>query len=120
MSEKQSYPVLSPVRHDGQRYAPDDEQFNTITLTDKEAVPLKALGCIPKEQGEPQKANEPDLTDVQRIEKIKEAIGDLDAEKDFKKDGAPKAASVNTLLDFDVSADEINAVWATIKPADEE
>jgi hypothetical protein len=120
MSEKQSYPVLSPVRHDGQRYAPDDETFNTITLTDKEAMPLKALGCIPKEQAQPQKADEPDLTGEQRIEKIKEAIGGLDAESDFKKDGAPKFAAVNTLLDFDVSADEINAVWATIKPVDDE
>lgn len=120
MLEKQTYPVLSPVRHDGQRYSPDDEKFNTIELTDKEATPLKALGCIPKEQAEPQKPSTPEMTDEQRIEKIKEAIGGLDAEKDFKKDGAPKAASVNTLLDFDVSADDINAVWATIKPADEE
>lgn len=120
MSEKQTYPVLSPVRHDGQRYAPDDEKFNTIELTDKEATPLKTLGCIPKEQAGPQKASAPELTDEQRVEKIEEAIGGLDAEKDFKQDGAPKAKSVNTLLDFDVSADEINAVWETVKPKTDE
>lgn len=43
------YPVLSPLRHNGLRYSPDDPQANTIPLTEAEAEPLLAIGVL----GEP-------------------------------------------------------------------
>lgn len=42
--EERLYTVLSPLRHDGRRYSPDDPQANTITLTKDEAKELVNIG----------------------------------------------------------------------------
>ncbi|CAA0086921.1 Uncharacterised protein [Starkeya nomas] len=41
-----TYPVLSPLRRDGQRYSPDDPDTNTIELTEAEAETLIAIGVL--------------------------------------------------------------------------
>lgn len=40
------YPVLSPLNHDGKRYAPDDPDANLIALDPKEAKALQAIGVL--------------------------------------------------------------------------
>lgn len=41
-----TYPVLSPLRRDGQRYSPDDPEANSIELTEAEADTLIAIGVL--------------------------------------------------------------------------
>lgn len=41
-----TYPILSPLRRDGQRYSPDDPDTNTIELTEAEAEKLIAIGVL--------------------------------------------------------------------------
>lgn len=49
------YPVLSPLKKDGKRYAPEDKRANTVQLTDEEAASLQALGVV----GEAKAGKEP-------------------------------------------------------------
>lgn len=44
--EKKSYRVLSPLRHDGEKYRPDDPRRSSVDLTEEEAEALKPLGVI--------------------------------------------------------------------------
>lgn len=44
--EKKSYPVLSPVKHDGKLYAPAEGKVVTVALSDDEAAALQALGVV--------------------------------------------------------------------------
>lgn len=40
------YPVLSPLRHDGKLYSPDDADANLVALDPKDAKALQALGVL--------------------------------------------------------------------------
>ena len=44
--EKKSYRILSPLRHDGEKYRPDDPRRSSVDLTVEEAEALKPLGVI--------------------------------------------------------------------------
>lgn len=122
MSEKQAYPVLSAVRHNGELYTPDDPERNTIGLTEKEAAVLLKLKVI----GEPDADDgdrhtpptPPAMTEEERKEKLTEAIKGLNPERDFTQNGNPKVKAVETATGFDVTADEVSAIWQVIKPAE--
>lgn len=141
MSDLLTYPVLAALRHNGTRYAPDDPECNTVDLSHREARPLKNLKIIgesvtdspSEDQADPdtatgQSGTEPAasnetaannvsaaLTGDVRAEKIADAIGALDKDTDFTQAGLPKVKAVEKAAGFDMTADEVAAVWATMK-----
>jgi hypothetical protein len=137
MSDLLTHPVLAVLRHNGTRYAHDDPERNTVDLTEREARPLKKLKIIGEpvtgteadeqpdddtgaaESGsEPAAGNGPSNdapTGDARAEKIADAIGALDKEKDFTQSGTPKVKAVEAAVGFDVTAEEVAAVWDTLR-----
>ncbi len=117
MSELNTYPVISPIRHNGKRYDPNDDHANMIELTEKEFATLQAYGCVGEGDAKTATQDEkPQLSDEQEA-KLIEAFEGLDAEKDFTKAGTPKVAAVNVLVDFDVTGEDIATVWEKLHPA---
>ena len=121
--EKSNFPVLSVLRHNGTRYAPDDPDHNTIVLTAKEAEPLQALNVLgePEEtepaQTEPATADPgADLTPEQRGEKITASFKDLKPGTDFIQGGNPRVSAVEKAVGFAVTAAEVDAAWQAANP----
>nr|WP_321460398.1 hypothetical protein [uncultured Cohaesibacter sp.] len=133
MSEEKIYPVLSAVRRNGILYKPSDPEANRISMTPKEAAQLLKLKVVGEpeedapeeaktEDGAPDDAgNSPDvksesiLTDEERKQAILNAFPSLNAETDLTKAGEPKVSVIEKLVGFDVSADEVKAIWAEIQ-----
>lgn len=123
--EKQIYRVIGPIRHDGEFYRPDDDELNTIELTDKEARPLLAIGAVSvigdetedkstdgeTKTGAKKDAVEAPTDQAVRIDAIKEAIGKLEPENGahWLKDGkTPEVKALEELLGWGIKAEERN------------
>ncbi len=141
MSDKRIYPVLSPVRHSGTLYKPDDADHNKIELTKDEAKPLLKLKVIGEPAGEDLEgtSQEPEmdgaetqtpdlptgsddavsLSEEERKAVIRNVLPQLKADEDLTKAGEPKVRSIEKLVGFDVSAEEVKAVWADVQAANE-
>ncbi len=113
--ETKLYPILSKIRHNGKRYS----EGESVEMTEAQAETLQALGVL----GEPEDtsltaASEAiKLSAEEREAQIREAIKRLIPEDDFNKDGSPKVKAVELLTKFDVSADEVKAVHASMTAA---
>lgn len=143
--ETKTYRVDSPIRHNGEFYRPDDEELNTIELTDKEAKPLLAIGAISEINDEQVTAPEggkgtagakagAGTTDgagtkeaptdpAERIAAIKEAIGKLEPgnEAHWLKDGkTPEVKALEELLGFGIKAGERDQAFAELQAGNKE
>jgi len=105
--EKQTYNVLSSLRHDGEVYGPDIEDMETVELTKTEAAPLEKLKVV--ELAEPDES----MSDEDRAGILRETMALLDPETDFTKAGNPKQKVVTEVVGFEVSAAEVLAAWET-------
>nr|WP_321482233.1 hypothetical protein [uncultured Cohaesibacter sp.] len=133
MSEEKIYPVLSAVRRNGILYKPSDPEANRISMTPKEAAQLLKLKVV----GEPEE-NAPDeaktengahddafnpsnvkaensLSGEERKQAILNAFPSLKADSDLTKAGEPKVSVIEKLVGFDVSADEVKAIWTEMQ-----
>ncbi|WP_310620891.1 hypothetical protein [Flexibacterium corallicola] len=112
MADKQTYPVLSPLRHNKVRYAPDTGKAQ-VELTRKEAealLKLKVIGAPEPVKTVQETAPKPaEGTADDRTQAILDAIAKLGPDQ-FNKDGSPKVAAVERLTGFDVSADEVKVL----------
>lgn len=133
MSEVKIYPVLSAVRRNGILYKPSDPEANRISMTPKEAAQLLKLKVVgepeedaPKEakteDGTPDDAGNPSnvtaensLSVEERKQAILNAFPSLNAETDLTKAGEPKVSVIEKLVGFDVSADEVKAIWTEMQ-----
>jgi hypothetical protein len=133
MSEEKIYPVLSAVRRNGILYKPSDPEANRISMTPKEAVQLLKLKVVGEpeedapeeaktEDGAPDDAGDsPDgksesiLSDEERKQAILNAFPSLNAETDLTKAGEPKVSVIEKLVGYDVSADEVKAIWTEMQ-----
>lgn len=52
--EMTAYAVLSPLKHNGEIYAPIEDEIVTVFLTDDEADVLKELGIVSDLPAEPE------------------------------------------------------------------
>lgn len=133
MSEEKIYPVLSAVRRNGILYKPSDPEANRISMTPKEAAQLLKLKVVGEpeevapeetetEAGEPEDTGlladgkaEDNLSDEERKQAIINVFPSLKADSDLTKAGEPKVSVIEKLVGFDVSADEVKAIWAEIQ-----
>ncbi|EFO32495.1 hypothetical protein TRICHSKD4_2294 [Roseibium sp. TrichSKD4] len=130
--EKKTYPVIAAVRHDGVRYAPDDPDRNTISLSAKEAevlLKLKAIGPEKADEAKDASTADPDADDDngndtnppapegdERKATIKAAFEKLDPDRDFTQAGKPKVKAIESAVGFDVNGDEVAALWEEARP----
>ncbi|SNY91448.1 hypothetical protein SAMN04515647_1670 [Cohaesibacter sp. ES.047] len=118
MTDKKTYPVLSAVRHNGTLYKPDDPEHDSITLTEKEAnqlLKLKVIGEPAHEDTDEATGSEPSLSDEERKRVIINVLPQLKSDTDLTKAGEPKVSVIEKLVGFDVSADEVKAIWADVQ-----
>lgn len=118
MTDKKTYPVLSAVRHNGTLYTPDDPGNDAITLTEKEAKQLLKLKVISEpadEDTDEAAGSEPPLSDEERKRVIINVLPQLKSDTDLTKAGEPKVSVIEKLVGFDVSADEVKAIWADVQ-----
>ena len=133
MSEEKIYPVLSAVRRNGILYKPSDPEANRISMTPKEAAQLLKLKVVGEpEEDAPEEAKTEDgapdyvgnssdgkpesiLSDEERKQAILNAFPSLKADGDLTKAGEPKVSVIEKLVGFDVSADEVKAIWAEMQ-----
>ncbi|QCI65634.1 hypothetical protein [Phreatobacter stygius] len=101
---KLTYPVLSPLRHDGKLYSPDDAKANAVALSEEEAEGLRAIGVL----GDPTKIEAP-ADEAGRVAVILDHVAGF-AVGDFTKDGKLRAAAHRALagkLGWEPSPDDI-------------
>lgn len=103
--QKQTYNVLSSLRHNSDAYGPDIEDMETVDLTEAEAAPLEKLKVV--ELAEPDDS----MSDEDREGILRETMALLDPETDFTKAGNPKQKVVTEVVGFEVSVAEIQAAW---------
>ena len=118
MTDKKTYPILSAVRHNGTLYKPGDPEHDSITLTEKEAkqlLKLKVIGEPADEDADEPAGSEPPLSDEERKRAIINAFQHLKSDTDLTKAGEPKVSVIEKLVGFDVSADEVRAIWAEVQ-----
>nr|WP_319485468.1 hypothetical protein [uncultured Cohaesibacter sp.] len=133
MSEEKIYPVLSAVRRNGILYKPSDPEANRISMTPKEAAQLLKLKVVGEpEEDAPEEAKTEDgapddagnssnvtaensLSVEERKQAILNAFPSLNAETDLTKAGEPKVSVIEKLVGFDVSADEVKAIWTEMQ-----
>ncbi|WP_321448420.1 hypothetical protein [uncultured Cohaesibacter sp.] len=133
MSDEKIYPVLSAIRRNGILYKPSDPEANKISMTPKEAAQLLKLKVVGEpEEVAPEEAEteagetedtglladgkaEDSLTDEERKQAIINAFPSLKADSDLTKAGEPKVSVIEKQVGFDVSADEVKAIWAEIQ-----
>lgn len=140
MPQKKTYPVTSPVRHDGVRYAPDDPDRNIISLSAKEAevlLKLKVIGAAEVDEaedadasgsgvgvdndtetgGQPNSSGKPPAPEGdERKAAIKAAFEMLDPDRDLTQAGKPKVKAIESAVGFDVNGDEVAALWEEARP----
>lgn len=63
------YPVLSPLRHDGEAYGPDIENMDEVELTSKQAKRLISLKVIGEPLADDSEDNSP-ATEEERVAQI--------------------------------------------------
>lgn len=131
--QKKTYRVKTPLRFNGDVYHPDDEEKNTVEMTDKEAKTLLAMEAISEVTGEKVAAPEggngtagategagttdgAGATDAptdpaDRMAAIKDAISKLEPgnKEHWLKDGkTPEVKALEELLGWDIKAEERN------------
>lgn len=113
------YTVITPIKGSDNLY----QAGETISLSDKDAAELKAVGAIVDMDASssapantqasiPQDANE-------RLVLIKDAIGKMDKENVdiWLKDGKPAAEEISAITGWVVTAAERDAAWADLTSA---
>lgn len=108
------YEVLSPIKTIGGIVVE-----GSIELDDKDAAELKALGAIGGLVAIEVIPTKPALSDEQKLDAVKAAIGTLDAANTdvWTAAGKPNAAALTAIVGFDVSAALRDAAWDLVKPA---
>lgn len=115
--DKKSYRVLSPLKHDGESYHPDDPRRASVDLTEDEAEALKPHGVI----GEPVT---PEQEAEARTQALVAFVGSLSI-GDVTRKGALTAAArtrATQVLGFEPADDELRAAmdaYAKARAADE-
>jgi len=109
---------------------PDSEQIEQFSKNvANAAVNLvgalnQGSGAAPKDTSEDPKTDGADaasktapLSQEERLAAIRNVLPQLKADEDLTKAGEPKVRSIEQLVGFDVSAEEVKTVWADVQAA---
>jgi hypothetical protein len=124
MSKDKIYSVNRRLDHDCKEYLAGGE----VSMSAEQAENLIALGILSEASDEVEEevlqgdagndtlqgggSNEPTKPEGDALtQAIMDAIDELDRDKDFTQAGAPKVASVESQLGYNVSAAEVGTAW---------